>query len=51
MKKVKLWVQHDDMEVGLLFTWDPVTQTWSCYMSEEFMQELGPLPVDDTLEG
>jgi hypothetical protein len=44
MKQVRLFVEVDDKEVALLFTWDG--QTWVCKMDDDFMQELGPLPFD-----
>ena len=45
MKQVKLFVQIDDNEVALLFTWD--SEAWVCKMDDDFMQELGPLPLKE----
>ena len=45
MKQVKLFVQVDESEVALLFAWDG--QAWVCKMDDDFMQELGPLPVEE----
>jgi len=46
MKQVKLFVGVDDYEVGLVFTWNESEKVWVCKMDDDFMQELGPLPVD-----
>jgi len=46
MKQVKLFVNVDDYEVGLVFTWDG--QAWVCKMDDDFMQELGALPCEET---
>ena len=46
MKRVKLWVQVDDLDVALAFTWDPEEEAWICKMEDDFMQELGPLPFE-----
>ncbi len=45
--KVKLFVQIDDSEVALLFTWDETENAWVCKMDDVFMQELGALPIDE----
>jgi hypothetical protein len=42
--KVKLWVQVDDYEVALVFTWDEFENAWVCKMEDDFMKELGPVP-------
>jgi hypothetical protein len=46
MKQVKLFVAVDDYEVGLVFTWVEFENAWVCKMDDDFMQNLGPLPVD-----
>lgn len=46
MKQVKLFVQVDDADVALVFSWDDVEQAWVCKMDNDFMQELGPLPME-----
>ena len=45
-KQVKLFAQIDDFEVALVFTWDESEQSWICKMDDDFMQELGPLPME-----
>ena len=45
MRQVKLFVQVDENEVALLFTWDG--EAWVCKMDDDFMQELGPLPMEE----
>ena len=47
MKQVKLFVDVDDYEVGLVFTWNESENSWVCKMDDDFMQELGPLPVEE----
>ena len=47
MKKVKLFVETDDYDVGLVFTWDETEKAWVCKMEDSFMQELGPLPIEE----
>jgi hypothetical protein len=47
MKQVKLFVGVDDYEVGLVFTWNEAEHAWVCKMDDDFMQELGPLSVDE----
>ena len=47
MKEVKLFVGVDDYEVGLMFTWNEAEHAWVCMMDDDFMQELGPMPVHD----
>jgi hypothetical protein len=49
MKQVKLFVGVDDYEVGLVFTWDESESAWVCKMDDDFMQELGSLPVEENL--
>ena len=46
--KVKLFVQVDDTEVGLAFAWDDDQKAWVCKMDDNFMQELGALPMEET---
>ena len=46
--RVKLFVQVDDVEVGLMFEWDSNEKTWICKMDDDFMQELGALPMEET---
>lgn len=46
MKNLKLWCVIDDMDVGLMFQWDEVNDCWVCRMEDDFMKELGALPVD-----
>ena len=48
MKRVKLFVCVDDYEVGLVFTWDESESAWVCKMDDDFMQELGPLPAEES---
>lgn len=45
--KVKLFVGIDDYEVALVFTWNDLEQSWICKMDDDFMQELGPLPMEE----
>ena len=45
-KKVKLFVVVDGYDVALVFTWDDSEQAWICKMEDDFMQELGPLPME-----
>lgn len=45
--KVKLFVQVDDAEVGLVFVWDENETAWVCKMDDDFMQELGALPIEE----
>jgi hypothetical protein len=47
MKQVKLFVGVDDYEVALVFTWVESENAWVCKMDDDFMQELGPLPVEE----
>jgi hypothetical protein len=47
MKQLKLFVDVDDYEVGLVFTWNESENAWVCKMDDDFMQELGPMPVDE----
>ena len=47
VKKVKLFVVVDDYDVALVFTWDDLEQAWICKMEDDFMQELGPLPMEE----
>lgn len=47
MKQVKLFVQVDALDVALVFTWDESEQSWVCKMDDDFMQELGPLPMEE----
>ena len=47
MKQVKLFVCVDDCEVGLMFIWNESENSWVCKMDDDFMQELGPLPVEE----
>jgi hypothetical protein len=47
MKQVKLFVGVDDYEVGLVFTWNESEKAWVCKMDDDFMQELGSLPVEE----
>ena len=47
MKQVKLFVGVDDYEVSLVFTWNKAEHAWVCMMDDAFMQELGPMPVQD----
>jgi len=47
MKQVKLFVDIDDYEVGLVFTWNESENAWVCKMDNNFMQDLGPLPVEE----
>ena len=44
--KVKLFVQVDDTDVGLVFSWDDDQKAWVCKMDDDFMQELGALPME-----
>ena len=50
MKRVKLFVQTDEYDVGLVFVWDEGEQAWVCKMEDSFMQELGPLPFEEETE-
>lgn len=45
-KRVKLFVDVDDYEVALVFTWNDSEQSWVCKMDDDFMQELGPLTME-----
>ena len=45
-KQVKLFVGVDDYEVALVFTWNDLERCWVCKMDDDFMQELGPLPME-----
>jgi hypothetical protein len=47
MKKVKLFVDIDDYEVALIFIWNDTDKEWVCKMDDDFMQELGPLPIEE----
>lgn len=47
MKQVKLFVDIDDFEVALVFTWNDTDKEWVCKMDDDFMQELGPLPIEE----
>lgn len=47
MKQVKLFVGVDNYEVALAFTWSDSEQAWFCKMEDSFMQELGPIPMED----
>jgi hypothetical protein len=46
MKQVKLFAVIDDYEVALMFTWDDGEKSWVCKMEDDFMKELGPIPVE-----
>jgi hypothetical protein len=46
-KQVKLFVGVDDYEVALVFTWNESEKSWVCKMDDDFMQELGPLPMEN----
>jgi hypothetical protein len=46
-KQVKLFVGVDDYEVGLVFTWIDSDKSWVCKMDDRFMQELGPLQMEN----
>jgi hypothetical protein len=48
MKQVKLFVDIDEYEVALVFTWDEFESAWICKMADDFMQELGALPCEET---
>lgn len=50
MKQVKLFVGVDDYDVSLVFTWNESENAWVCMMEDAFMQELGPMPVDEELK-
>jgi len=47
VKQVKLFVGVDTYEVGLVFTWNESEGAWVCKMDNEFMQELGALPIEE----
>lgn len=47
-KQVKLFVGVDDYEVALVFTWDDLEKCWVCKMDDGFMQELGPLQMEES---
>ena len=47
MNAVKLFVQVDDFEVALHFFWDEKEKAWICKVDNDFMQELGPLPIGE----
>ena len=47
-KQVKLFVVVDDYEVALVFTWDDSNKDWVCKMDDDFMQELGPLHMEQS---
>ena len=47
MKALKVWCEIDDNNVGLLFRWNESENCWICKMEDDFMQELGALPVDE----
>ena len=49
-KRVKLFVDVDDYEVALVFTWNDSEQCWVCKMDDDFMQELGPLTMEKSDE-
>ena len=46
MKRVKLFFQTDEYDVGLVFVWDKGEKAWICKMENSFMQELGHLPCE-----
>ena len=46
MKQVRLFATVDNLVVALLFTWDEAQKAWICKMDDDFMQELGPLPME-----
>ena len=50
MKQVKLFVTVDDLDVGLMFTWNEAEKAWICKMDNDFMQELGPIPMETSNE-
>ena len=51
MKQVKLCFDLDnDKWVNLSFYWSEEESCWICKMCKEFMDELGPLPVEDNSE-
>lgn len=47
-KQVKLFVLVDDYEVALVFTWNDLEKSWVCKMDDDFMQELGPFPMEQS---
>ena len=49
-KRVKLFVDVDDYEVALVFTWNDSERCWVCKMDDDFMQELGPLTMEKSDE-
>ena len=46
--KVILFIEIDEFDVGLIFKWDDKEKAWICKTDDDFMQELGALPIEET---
>jgi hypothetical protein len=45
--KVKLFVDLDDSVLALVFKWDEDKKIWICEMDDDFMKQLGALPMEE----
>ncbi len=46
--QVILFIEVDEFDVGLIFKWDDKEKAWICKTDDDFMQELGALPMEET---
>ena len=46
MKQVKVFFEQDKDLISLMFSWNEEENCWICKVDSEFMNDIGPLPVE-----